>query len=86
MLLKATGLGESQLAGMSDRTQESYLRAVRKFAQWLGKSPGLATKNDLRRYLLFVRNVQQWEGNSLKVAYSGLKFFFATPVRAGEAT
>ena len=70
-------LHDLQLAGMSDRTQESYLRAVRKFAQWLGKSPHLAAENDLRRYLLFIKNDQQWEGNSLRVAYSGLKFFYS---------
>ena len=45
-----------QLAGLSDRTHESYLRAVRKFAQWLNKSPHLASENDLRRYLLFIKN------------------------------
>jgi len=64
-----------QLAGKAERTQESYLRSVRKFAQWLAKSPDQASENDLRRYLLFIKNDQQWEGNSLKVAYSGLKFF-----------
>ena len=37
----------------------------------------LASENDLRRYLLFTKNDQQWEGNSLKVAYSGLKFFYS---------
>jgi site-specific recombinase XerD len=70
-------LHDMQLAGLSDRTHESYLRAVRKFAQWLDKSPSLASENDLRRYLLFIKNDQQWEPNSLKVAYSGLKFFYA---------
>ena len=65
-----------QLAGLKGRTQEAYLRAVRKFAQWLKKSPEEASENDLRRYLLFIKNVQQWEGNSLRVAYSGLKFFY----------
>jgi site-specific recombinase XerD len=69
-------LQDMQLAGLSERTHESYLRAVRKFAQWLGKSPDQASENDLRRYLLFIKNDQQWEGNSLKVAYSGLKFFY----------
>jgi hypothetical protein len=64
-------LHDRQLAGMSERTQESYLRAVRKFAQWLKKAPDQASENDLRRYLLFIKNDQQWEGNSLKVAYSG---------------
>jgi len=70
-------LHDMQLAGLSERTHESYLRSVRKFAQWLGKSPQEASENDLRRYLLFIKNDQQWEANSLKVAYAGLKFFYA---------
>ena len=70
-------LHDMQLAGLSERTQESYLRAVRKFAQWLMKSPSSATENDLRRYLLLIKNDQQWEPNSLKVAYAGLKFFYS---------
>lgn len=69
-------LQDMQLEGLSERTHESYLRAVRKFAQWLRLSPDRAAENDLRRYLLFIKNDQQWEGNSLRVAYSGLKFFY----------
>jgi site-specific recombinase XerD len=69
-------LHDMQLAGLGERTQESYLRAVRKFAQWLNRSPDAASEEDLRRYLLFIKNDQQWEPNSLKVAYSGLKFFY----------
>jgi site-specific recombinase XerD len=49
---------------------------VRKFAQFCQLSPDKATENDLRRYLLFIKNQQHWEANSLKVAYSGLKFFY----------
>jgi len=70
-------LQDMQLAGLSERTHESYLRSVRRFAQWLNNSPHPASENDLRRYLLFIKNDQQWEGNSLRVAYSGLKFFYA---------
>jgi site-specific recombinase XerD len=69
-------LQDLQLAGLEDRTHESYLRAVRKFAQWLDKTPDQASENDLRRYLLFIKNDQHWEANSLKVAYSGIKFFY----------
>ncbi len=69
-------LQDMQLAGLGERTHESYLRAVRKFAQWLHQAPDQASENDLRRYLLFIKNDQQWEGNSLRVAYSGLKFFY----------
>ena len=35
-------LHDMHLAGLSERTHQSYLRAVRKFAQWLGKSPDAA--------------------------------------------
>jgi hypothetical protein len=35
-------LHDMHSAGLSERTHESYLRAVRKFAQWLGKSPDAA--------------------------------------------
>ncbi len=69
-------LQDLQLAGKAERTHESYLRSVRKFAQWLDKSPDQASEDDLRRYLLFIKNDQHWEANSLKVAYSGLKFFY----------
>jgi integrase len=65
-----------QLAGLGERTQESYLRSVRKFAQWLKRAPDQASENDLRRYLLFIKNDQQWEGNSLRVAYAGIEFFY----------
>ena len=63
-------LHDLQLAGRAERTQESYLRQVRKFAQWLMKSPDVATEDELRRYLLYIKNDQQWAGNSLKVTLS----------------
>lgn len=69
-------LHDLQLAGLGERTQESYLRQVRKFAQWLKKAPDVATEDELRRYLLYIKNDQLWEANSLRVAYSGLKFFY----------
>lgn len=65
-----------QLHGLAERTQESYLRSVRKFAQWLDKALDIADEDDLRRYLLYRKNDQQWEGNSLKVAFAGLKFYY----------
>lgn len=68
-------LQDLQLAGLAARTQEAYLRAVRKVAQWLHKSPQEATEDELRRYVLFIGKDQQWEGNSLQVAYSGIEFF-----------
>lgn len=65
-----------QLAGMSARTQESYLRAVRKLAEHCRKSPEAISENELRDYFLYIKNDQLWEPSSLSVAYSGIKFFY----------
>jgi hypothetical protein len=48
-----------QLAGLGERSQESYLRGVCKFAQWFKRAPDQASENDLRRYLLLFKNDQQ---------------------------
>ncbi len=65
-----------QFAGMAERTAESYLRAVRKLAAYTRKSPDLIDEEELRAYFYYIRNDQLWEPSSIKVAYSGIKFFF----------
>jgi integrase/recombinase XerD len=66
-----------QLTGTGDRTQESYVRAVRKFSEFLKREPDTATEDDLRKYLLYIKNDRQWSQSTLNVAYCGLKFFFS---------
>jgi hypothetical protein len=43
-----------QLAGLGERTQESYPRSVRKFAQWLKRAPDQASENDLGHWSLVI--------------------------------
>ncbi len=49
-----------QLAGMSDRTQHCYARAVRMLIE----------------YYNFRRNESKWNAATLRISYSGIKFFF----------
>lgn len=35
---------------LAPKTRQAYIRAVRKFAKFLGRSPGTATDEDLRRF------------------------------------
>lgn len=65
-----------QLNGKGERTQESYVRAVRKFGEFLQREPDTATEDDLRRYVLYIKNDLQWKPSTLNVAYNGLKLFF----------
>jgi integrase/recombinase XerD len=65
-----------QLAGMSERTQECYTRAVRILVDYFGKSPEQITEPELEDYFLYRRNVSKWSAATLRIAYSGIKFFF----------
>ena len=47
-----------QLRGLSARTQESYVRAVRQLAEHYHKSPDLISEEELRQYFLFLKNCQ----------------------------
>ena len=41
-----------QLRGLSERTQEAYVRAVRQLAEHYNKSPDQITEEELRQYSL----------------------------------
>ena len=49
-----------QLRGMSERTQEAYVRAVRQLAHHYRKSPDLVTEEELRQYFLHIKNVKNY--------------------------
>lgn len=57
------------------KTQDTYLRIVREFARFLGRSADTATVEDLRRYQLHLVD-HGISPVSLNHAITGLKFFF----------
>lgn len=65
-----------QLRGLSERTQESYVQAVRQLAEHYHKSPDLITEEELRQYFLHLKNVRKYASSSLTIALCGIKFFF----------
>jgi len=70
-----------QLRGLSERTQEAYVRAVRQLAEHYHKSPDLISEEELRQYFLFLKNVKHYSRNTMTVAICGLKFFFEHTLR-----
>lgn len=65
-----------QLAGMSERTQECYTRSIRKLVDFYDKTPDRISEQELEDYFLHRRNIDQWARGTLRIAYSGVKFFF----------
>ena len=65
-----------QLAGMSERTQECYTRSVRQLVDFYNKNPDQITEKELQDYFLHRRNVNKWSAATMRICYSGIKFFF----------
>ena len=66
-----------QLAGLSERTQEAYLRAVRQLADHFHTPPDRLTEQQVRDYLLHLKNDRKFASASLIVACCGIKFFYS---------
>jgi hypothetical protein len=69
-----------QLAGLSQGTQEAYLRTVRQLAAHFKTSPDQLSEAQLREYLLFLKNDKQFAASTLRLAYCGIKFFYTRTV------
>ena len=65
-----------QLAGMSNRTVHGYLRAVRQMADYCQRRPNKITEAQLRKYFLYLKNEKKFAYGSMRVAFSGIKFFY----------
>jgi len=65
-----------QLRGMSERTQEMYVRAVRQLAEHYHKSPEHMTDEELRQYFLYLKNVKHASRSASTIALCGIKFFY----------
>ena len=60
---------------LEPRTQEAYIRAVRKLAAYLKRSPDAATVEDLRNFQLHLVDTGS-SPMTLNATLTGLKFFF----------
>ncbi len=65
-----------QLRGLSERTQESYVRAVRQLAEHYHKSPDLITEEELRQYFLHLKNIKHYSRNTMTIAICGVRFLY----------
>jgi integrase/recombinase XerD len=81
--LRQRMLDDMRMRKLEPNTQAGYIRAVRKLAGFLRRSPDTATVEDLRRFQLHLVD----EGTSpitLNATLTGLKFFFDVTLDRGE--
>ena len=65
-----------QLSGKGERTQQAYVREVHLLAQFYHKSPDRISEQELQRYFLHRKNVDGLAPASMRICYSGIRFFY----------
>lgn len=84
--LRKRMIEDLQLRGMSDRTQEMYVRSVRQLAKHYNKSPEQITEEELRKYFLYNKNIRKWSRTASTIAICGIKFFFTYTLKRDWTT
>ena len=57
-MLRERMLDDLKLRGLSERTQEVYVRAVRQLAEHYKKSPDQISDEEIRQYFLYLKKVR----------------------------
>ena len=65
-----------QVSGKGERTQEAYVRAMRMLVEHYDKTPDKITEDELQDYFIHRQNVTKWAPATLRICYTGIKFFF----------
>ena len=82
--LRARMIEDMRVRGFSEKTRNDYIRNVRAFAAFVGRSPDTATAEDLRR--CFQHHQAQTGGRppSINSAVAALRFFFTVTLDRPE--
>lgn len=74
--LRQRMIEDMQLRGLTERTQESYVAAVRGLAEYYGKSPDKINESELRQYFLYLKNEKKAAASTCTQILCGLKFLY----------
>jgi site-specific recombinase XerD len=75
--LRQRMIEDMNVRDFSAKTQHDYLRIVSRFAAFLGRSPDLATPEDIRRFQIEQREAGM-PAPAMNSHVAGLRFFFTT--------
>lgn len=81
--LRRRMIEDMRMRQLNGKTQVAYIRAVRRFAGFLGRSPDTATAEDLRRFQLHMAE-QGTSATTINATISGLRFFLEITLGHGE--
>ncbi len=70
-----------QLAGKGKSTQDAYVRAMRKLAEFYDKTPDKITEEELVDYFVHRQEVTEWSPATMRICHAGIRFFFTNVLK-----
>ncbi len=77
--LRERMIEDMSMRGFTEATRRDYIRCVKAFAAFIGRSPDMATAEDLRRFQLHQTRVGM-QAASINSSVSALRFFFTVTI------
>jgi len=74
--LRQRMIEDMQLQGLSARTQETYVAAVRRLSEYFHRKPDKLTEEDLRKYFLYLINEKEVGPATITIALCAIKLFY----------
>jgi integrase/recombinase XerD len=74
--LRRRMMEDLQLRGLSPRTQQCYLEAVKHLAQYYRRAPDQISAEEIRQYFLYLINEKQVAESTLRIQLYGIRFFY----------
>ena len=74
--LRQRMIDDMTLAGLSANTKRLYTDAVYGLTKHYGRSPDELTEEEVRTYLLHVKDDKGFAEGTLRICYYGIKFFY----------
>lgn len=65
-----------KLAGYAKRSRQSYVRAVRQLMNFWSRPLEEIEEQQVREYWLHCKDELDWAGATMRISYSGIKFFY----------
>lgn len=74
--LRTRMIEDMTLAGFAARTQDVYIQAARRLAAHYKRSPDLLSEEEVRAYLLYLRDERGIARGTFKTNHGGIRFLF----------
>jgi hypothetical protein len=75
--LRQRMIDDMRLAGFAARTQDVYIQAVRRLAAHYMRSPDVLSEEEVRTYLLHLRDERGVARGTFKTNHGGIRFFYS---------